>query len=81
MSFNCPCQLACFCGDRQTSMQARTQSAWQDGAQDVRPQHCTEHCRCWAEELQASCAALASGRTTVAAAATATDSQFIRNDI
>jgi hypothetical protein len=62
-------------------MQALTQSAWHDGAHDQRPQHCMEHVLCWAEDVHTSCAALTSGKPTVAATATAADSMLIRKDI
>jgi hypothetical protein len=50
-------------------MQALTQIAWQDGVQSSRPQHSSEHCRCWAEVEQASCARAAWGAMNASAPA------------
>jgi hypothetical protein len=57
---------------RQASMQARTQSPWQEGAQVARPQHSKEQLRCWAGEAHASCARAASAAPTITAHAVAT---------
>jgi hypothetical protein len=50
-------------------MQALTQMAWQDGVQSSRPQHSSEHCLCWAELEQASCALPTCGNASVSAPA------------
>ncbi len=68
-------------GVRQASMQALTQMAWQDGVQSSRPQHSMEHCLCWAEVEQASCALPACGNATAANAAAHTANRTHRLDI